>query len=713
MITGRPRERVATVALVLLGLTLYARGLSLGFVGDDFILLDAARRFPLGELLSGRHGIVGFYRPVSRELYFWWWGRVLGLGPFGFHAVNALTFAAIVVMIERLARGWAGPRAGRLAAVDYLLFPPGSALLAWVSCAQDLIALFWALAAMLLYQRGRRWPAAFAVALAALSKETAVVMPLVLAAMDVFLNPGEAARARWHRLVAVWSPGQFQGAWRLPFDLARVYLPPDTLAGIGEALGSYPAMIVLAAVCAALAVPRPRAAAAGGDGAARAAGRAARAAPAAGDGTGPATPAGSDRSLLGFGLALALLALLPVGFVVERWRAYYFALAGVGMSLAAGVALARLAVPLAEGLLAVAAIVNVGAGTIYRPVESASGPARHPYANYAFFRETGALSGQLQRALAPWCDSLRAVPRTFAAGLPPDPVFASALGPGLRVTCRDTTNRVRFLADFRPADAGTTFGVLRFDRESGRFVHERADARVRARIGEGFLIHAQYPTAAACFAAAVGGGPAPRELSYPLVVALAAAQRGREAEAAWRRAQTQGAVLDGATLAARMLGRVTPSTRSGPAGVAAGATPVPAPARSGHGPPAPGHRLPAGAAPADSALAALTPLAAAALRAPWEAAPHRAFGRALLALGRAREATFELAVAGGISRQMTDLAWLGQGYEAMGALDEALAAYRQALTTGLPREVYLPTRAHLFALLKRGGVTLDRPRGGP
>src|SRR5439155_12725888 len=175
VITGRPRERVATVALVLLGLTLYARGLSLGFVGDDFILLDAARRFPLGELLSGRHGIVGFYRPVSRELYFWWWGRVLGLGPFGFHAVNALTFAAIVVMIERLARGWAGPRVGRPAAVDYLLFPPGSALLAWVSCAQDLIALFWALAAMLLYQRGRRWPAALAVALAALSKETAVV----------------------------------------------------------------------------------------------------------------------------------------------------------------------------------------------------------------------------------------------------------------------------------------------------------------------------------------------------------------------------------------------------------------------------------------------------------------------------------------------------------------------------------------------------------
>jgi len=116
------REHLATVALVLLGLALYARGLVLGFVGDDFTLFDAALRYPLGELLSGRHGIVGFYRPVSRELYFWWWGRVLGLGPGGFHLVNALTFAAVTVMIDRLGREWAGPRAGRLAAAAFVLF---------------------------------------------------------------------------------------------------------------------------------------------------------------------------------------------------------------------------------------------------------------------------------------------------------------------------------------------------------------------------------------------------------------------------------------------------------------------------------------------------------------------------------------------------------------------------------------------------------------
>jgi tetratricopeptide (TPR) repeat protein len=702
------REHLSTVALVLLGLVLYARGLVLGLVGDDFTLLDAALRYPLGELLTGRHGIVGFYRPVSRELYFWWWGGVVGLGPGGFHLVNAATFAAVVVMILRLGSEWAGPRAGRLAAAAFVLFPPGSALLSWVSCAQDLIALFWALVALLLYRDGRRWPAALAVVLAALSKETAVVLPLVLLALDRQFHPKAPSRATLARLapsvlgiavavavavavrstwpadtaVAVWSPRQLAGAWRLPLDFARTLFPPDTWAGIAQALASQPAMIVLVALLAAFAVPALRrtssAAAAAGPGTRAATTAGSRTAAVSGTRVAAAPSpraAGADRPLLLFGVSFALLALLPVGFVVERWRAYYFSLAGVGASFAAGVLIARIPAAAARTILALAALVNFGAGGIYRPVEAAWGPARHPHANYEFFRETGALSERLLAALEPWCESLRALPRTFAAGIPPEAAFESVLGPGLRVTCRDTVARVRFLADFTPADALTEFGVLRFEASAVRFFHERADARVRARIGQGFLIHGRYDVAAACFEAAAEGRPADRELSYPLVVALAAAGRGTEAERGWRAASTRGGVLDAATMAARLLGRATPAP--------------------------------------DSELAALAPLAAAALRAPWEAGPHRALGRALLTGGRAREATFELAVAGGITHDVADLAWLAQGYEAMGALDEALAAYQRALSAGLPGELYDSTRTRFLALARRTGAALDRSRSGP
>jgi hypothetical protein len=327
--------------------------------------------------------------------------------------------------------------------------------------------------------------------------------------------------------------------------------------------------------------------------------------------------------------------------------------------------------------LAAAAVLHFGAGGLYRPRQTAAGPVAHPYVNYAFFRDTGSLSDRLLEALAPWCGLLRALPRTFVAGVPPDAAFESVLGPGLRVTCRDTVARVRFLADFAPGDARDEFGVLRFDARTMRFVHERADARVRARVGEGFLIHARYDVAAACFEAAAGETP-DRELSYPLAVALAAAGREADARSVWREAGRRGAVLDAATMTDRLRGRAAPA---GPA------------SRDDTG--------------------RLTPLAAAALRAPWEAEPHRALGRELLAVGRGREAALELAAAAGIGREMSDLAWQGRGYEAMGALDEALAAYRRALETGLRGDLYDSTRTRFIALVRRTGATLDRPQTHP
>lgn len=109
----------------------------------------------------------------------------------------------------------------------------------------------------------------------------------------------------------------------------------------------------------------------------------------------------------------------------------------------------------------------------------------------------------------------------------------------------------------------------------------------------------------------------------------------------------------------------------------------------------------------------LTPLAAAALRAPWESEPHRALGRALLGRDRPREATFELSAAFGMSHDNADLAWLARGYEAMGAIDEALAAYQRSLQLGLRGALYDTTRAHFVALVRQSGPALDRSPGGP
>src|SRR5262249_37763600 len=109
----------------------------------------------------------------------------------------------------------------------------------------------------------------------------------------------------------------------------------------------------------------------------------------------------------------------------------------------------------------------------------------------------------------------------------------------------------------------------------------------------------------------------------------------------------------------------------------------------------------------------VTPLAAEVLRAPWEPEPHRALGRALLWRDRPREATFELSAAFGMSHDSADLAWLARGYEGMGAIDEALAAYQRTLQLGLRGALYDTTRARFVGLVRQAGPALDRSPGGP
>jgi len=210
------------------------------------------------------------------------------------------------------------------------------------------------------------------------------------------------------------------------------------------------------------------------------------------------------------------------------------------------------------------------------------------------------------------------------------------------------------------------FGLLHFDRQRVRFEFERADARVRALVGEGLLIYARHAPAAACFEAAAAERPQDRELVYPLVTSLAAAQREADARARWASAQHQGLAPSADTLAARLLFGDASSD-------------------------------------AAAARAAGTRLVNAVLDDPTAAAPHLALGRFLLERGRARAATIEISVACGIGRRSQDVFWLAQGYDAIGARAEALEAYRAALAGGLDSTTYPVARGRLADLLRAMG----------
>jgi tetratricopeptide (TPR) repeat protein len=194
---------------------------------------------------------------------------------------------------------------------------------------------------------------------------------------------------------------------------------------------------------------------------------------------------------------------------------------------------------------------------------------------------------------------------------------------------------------------------MRRDARSGGFVFERANPQTRARIGEGFLLYGRYDLAAACFETAAAGAPDEPELAYPLACALAADQR-HDAETRGRAAMSRTGVPGPAVFVSRL-------------------------ASAGQ---------PLAADQSEAAIARLTPLVTAALREPWRGEPHRELGRALLQLERVRPAVFELATAAGITHKGLDLGWLGEGYEAMGATDEARTAYRTALALGIESEYH-------------------------
>jgi tetratricopeptide (TPR) repeat protein len=654
-------DAVTLAALIGLGLVLFARVFGIGWIADDYLFLDAVRRFPLGELLTGRHAIEGYYRPVSRELYFWIGDRVFGLSAGALHGLNALLFAASAALVFNLARRWSGARAAWIAVALFVVFPAGGALLAWVSCAQDLVALALTLAALVLATRGRHAWTGPAVFLAALSKETAWVAPLMLAAVDVATRPGPwGARVRrlapgflglaaalavtaWARSTwpaanraGAWSVAQLGAAWRLPFDFLHSWWPPDTTAGLAAAWGAgawrVPAVLVLAALALPSVTRTPR---------------------------DPA--AASMRAVIPLALVLAVIAALPVVLVAERWRGYYFVFAAVGASLAAASWLAHRPIWAARAVVAIVALVHLGSNAIYRPVEGARGAARHPYANIAFFAASAAVSDGLLAPLEPSCDALRAAPRLFAIGVPNDLLFRTTLGPGLRVTCRDTALELRSLDDFRAADAARPFGAVRWLARDQRLVYEPVNALTLARIGEGFLLEGRYDEAAACFDAAVAALPTEHELVYPHVLALAAAGRTDRARAEWSAARADGRAPAADTLLARFLYGIAPARR-------------------------------------DSAHRVLAPLVANAARDPADADAASALGRALLTLGLTRQATIALSVAAGIAHRPADLVWLAQALEAWGEPDAARALYIRALGIGLPKDLFAIAKTRLMAL---------------
>lgn len=188
--TARRGLPAAALAVIAVTLATYWPGLQAGFVGDDFMILHRLRQ------LSGAADVLRFfraeffeyYRPIGFVAHGVDWAMA-GPDPRQFHLTNILLHTANAVLVLLIGRALS-PRslAGPIAALLFALHASNHEAVMWMSARFDLLATGFSLAALwwMIRRDDSRLVPAVLFALAVLSKESAVAMPLAAAAWSVF-----------------------------------------------------------------------------------------------------------------------------------------------------------------------------------------------------------------------------------------------------------------------------------------------------------------------------------------------------------------------------------------------------------------------------------------------------------------------------------------------------------------------------------------------
>lgn len=216
---GGPRGRaLALLVPVALAVAVHARSLGHGFMSDDAKLVlenpQITAGAPLGVLLgtdwfdTGHADRIGYYRPLVklslRATY-----AIAGARPWAYHAGNVLAHAAAVLALALLLGALVPPAAAATGACLFAVHPSTVQAVDIVTARSDLLAGAFVLAACALVARlpfgapaspARRGLVALAALLAFASKESALLLPVPLAAVAA------ARGARPRSLAALLAP---------------------------------------------------------------------------------------------------------------------------------------------------------------------------------------------------------------------------------------------------------------------------------------------------------------------------------------------------------------------------------------------------------------------------------------------------------------------------------------------------------------------------
>jgi hypothetical protein len=172
--------------------------------GSGLTLLDAAMVDNRWDHLwwVDQHEQVRFFRPMVLASFVvdtaLWGSRYAQ----GLYLGNQLIYLACVLLAFALFLRWLGTGPPLLGAtVCFAAFSAHADVLHYVSGRTDSLAALFFLGAAVLHVYGRRWLAVPLFALAALTKELTLVLPVVLVLADAWTSTGTSIRARW----PLWS----------------------------------------------------------------------------------------------------------------------------------------------------------------------------------------------------------------------------------------------------------------------------------------------------------------------------------------------------------------------------------------------------------------------------------------------------------------------------------------------------------------------------
>jgi hypothetical protein len=162
------------------------------FTNDDFFFLNIGRAGNIREFLNffslagGPEGF-GMYRPLTTQAFYFMSWKFLNLSPFPLHIISFMFFFAIVYLVYRLsAEITKNEKVGLISAFLYAVSATHFGQLYYLAAFQELGMTLFVLLSCLTFVKGKNVLSFIFFVLAIMSKETAVVTPLLFVLIYFF-----------------------------------------------------------------------------------------------------------------------------------------------------------------------------------------------------------------------------------------------------------------------------------------------------------------------------------------------------------------------------------------------------------------------------------------------------------------------------------------------------------------------------------------------